>query len=45
MISEMIDERQKAGDVISYREMCSAIGVSVQRGMSFPKSKIAPRES
>jgi hypothetical protein len=31
----MTDERQKAGDVISYMEMCSAIGVNLQRGMNF----------
>jgi hypothetical protein len=31
---EMMDERQKAGDVISCMEMCS-IGVNLQRGMNF----------
>jgi SAD/SRA domain/HNH endonuclease len=31
----MMDERQQAGDVISYMEMCSAIGVNLQRGMNF----------
>lgn len=31
----MMDERQKAGEVISYMEMCSAIGVNLQRGMNF----------
>ncbi|SPE20828.1 hypothetical protein SBA5_30033 [Candidatus Sulfotelmatomonas gaucii] len=24
-----------AGDVISYMEMCSAVGVNLQRGMNF----------
>jgi hypothetical protein len=28
-------EHHKAGDVISYMEMCSAIGVNLQRGMNF----------
>jgi hypothetical protein len=31
----MTDEQHKAGDVISYMEMCSAIGVNLQRGMNF----------
>jgi len=31
----MVNEPHKAGDVISYMEMCSAIGVNLQRGMNF----------
>src|SRR5713101_1684329 len=31
----MLNDGLNAGDVISYMEMCSAIGVNLQRGMNF----------